>query len=95
MISSKVKIIKTFNERLVAILSTSLFLNNSIAKCVYDAELGIERDDQSLLMLVTFLLVLVIILYPLKDWSNSNPLIATTLVIAAPVIVGLIGSGRC
>ena len=83
------------NFGLLLFLIATATQNSSYAKCVYDAEDGVMRDENSLLSLVTFILVVVVMAYPLKEWAEKNPLIALILVVGAPVLTSSLARGSC
>ena len=72
-----------------------IFRENGYAKCLYDAELGSYRDDQSILMGVSFSLILVLYAYPLKSWAIDHPAIAVILIFLGPVLLGILASDTC
>jgi hypothetical protein len=83
----------SFKRRLGIAVAIALTASSTTAKCVYDAELGEFRDSPALVMFLAFVLALVLVAYPLKDWAEENGWLAAALVLAAPVVAGLIGGG--
>ena len=51
------------------------------------------RDIPEIEVALAFLLVLALISYPLKDWADENPTLATVAVFGVPLIVGIVSSG--
>ncbi len=83
-------------KRWGVVVALAISTTSATAKCVYDAELGEFRDSPALVMFLAFVLALVLVAYPLKDWAEENGWLAAALVLAAPVVAGLIGGGgRC
>lgn len=73
---------------LFALASTS-----AAARCGYDRDSGEVRDIPEIEVALAFLLVLALISYPLKDWADENPTLATVAVFGVPLIVGIVSSG--